>query len=269
MMTIETLIFASLFSLSLSPFALIAILALPTMEAFALIKYWRTSGGGGNTTGDSRATRNTIFDPASNLPCSDYGDDGPYFELEFTPSTGERPENEETPLNTETGSVSENTVEFEVKGPLVSLFARDSNSKKKTNERDLSKEAVHNYFKLLRPIPASGRYVQKMKFSGGGGTCAEEKSSVKSTRRNSNLQAGIEVVRKRLGKSRSTSGKVVVSPPGRIGSDRRDDSLLQQEDGIQGAILHCKRSFNASRGKFIFCFFLFFFFYYFIGSILI
>ncbi|XP_022878780.1 probable membrane-associated kinase regulator 2 isoform X1 [Olea europaea var. sylvestris] len=45
----------------------------------------------------------------------------------------------------------------------------------------------------------------------------------------------------RLTKSRSTSTAAV---------NRRDDSLLQQHDGIQGAILHCKKSFDSSYKEF-------------------
>ncbi|XP_039029015.1 probable membrane-associated kinase regulator 5 [Hibiscus syriacus] len=51
-------------------------------------------------------------------------------------------------------------------------------------------------------------------------------------------QAG---VCKQLGKCRSTSA--AFSSP----VSRRDDSLLLQHDGIQSAILHCKRSLNSSR----------------------
>ncbi|KAE8705289.1 Detected protein of unknown function [Hibiscus syriacus] len=46
---------------------------------------------------------------------------------------------------------------------------------------------------------------------------------------------------KQLGKSRSTSA--ASSSP----ISRRDDSLLLQHDGIQSAILHCKKSLNSSR----------------------
>ncbi|KAJ6418725.1 hypothetical protein OIU84_001991 [Salix udensis] len=56
--------------------------------------------------------------------------------------------------------------------------------------------------------------------------------------------AGIRVVTRHLGKSKSASATTGVSPP--IAS-RRDDSLLLQHDGIQSAILHCKKSFNSSR----------------------
>ncbi|XP_027343180.1 probable membrane-associated kinase regulator 2 [Abrus precatorius] len=64
------------------------------------------------------------------------------------------------------------------------------------------------------------------------------------------LPAGLRVVCKHLGKSRSASSSAATPTPAAaalVSSRRRDDSLLQQQDGIQGAILHCKRSFNASR----------------------
>ncbi|GMI75555.1 MEMBRANE-ASSOCIATED KINASE REGULATOR 5 [Hibiscus trionum] len=54
-------------------------------------------------------------------------------------------------------------------------------------------------------------------------------------------QTGVRGVCKQLGKSRSTSA--ASSSP----ISRRDDSLLLQHDGIQSAILHCKKSLNSSR----------------------
>ncbi|TYI84155.1 hypothetical protein E1A91_D05G344200v1 [Gossypium mustelinum] len=53
-------------------------------------------------------------------------------------------------------------------------------------------------------------------------------------------QGNLRGVCKQLGKSRSTSS---ASSP----ISRRDDSLLLQHDGIQSAILHCKKSLNSSR----------------------
>ncbi|PIM99286.1 hypothetical protein CDL12_28220 [Handroanthus impetiginosus] len=324
------------------------------MEAFSLLKYWRTSGGTtalftGDSTFSSRATTKTTATPYY----SDYGEDGPYFDLEFTltDETGAAKslENEDPSEKTETesGSLSEESsdnengddedeelkyisltnddiayqnmtlspsdelffnghlvpiepsnkspvsllksaanfrvlllklkkakssngvlekaekseanedksvsgkmfaVKFkvdEVKGPLFSLFARDNDSLKRsmqdsdtntcTDERKLTKEVMQKYLKMLKPlyVRASSRYVEKMKFSGpvnfrGGGG------------------GSVSLSCKHLGKSRSTSA-TTSAPPGMTGSNRRDDSLLQLQDGIQGAILHCKKSFNASR----------------------
>lgn len=66
------------------------------------------------------------------------------------------------------------------------------------------------------------------------------------------LPAGLRVVCKHLGKSRSASAAVaaVPSPPPPV-IRRRDDSLLQLQDGIQGAIAHCKMSLSACKGWFI------------------
>ncbi|XP_040383179.1 probable membrane-associated kinase regulator 2 [Oryza brachyantha] len=76
------------------------------------------------------------------------------------------------------------------------------------------------------------------------------------------VPAGLKQVCKRLGKSRSASSAVAAAPspspppPPSAATQhhqqqpqRRDDSLLQLQDGIQSAIAHCKRSFNASKGS--------------------
>ncbi|XP_057786967.1 probable membrane-associated kinase regulator 2 isoform X1 [Salvia miltiorrhiza] len=163
--------------------------------------------------------------------------------------------------------------------PLVNLFSRDNSSKEihgkaptkqscggggvedseansVSDERKLSKEVMNKYLKMVKPfyIRVSKRYVEKLKFPGGGGGgskgCAAALSpegNVKNSqqKQGKNLQAGLKVVRKHLGKSRSASASAAAAAP--PASDRRDDSLLQLQDGIQGAILHCKKSFNASR----------------------
>ncbi|KAL2516720.1 putative membrane-associated kinase regulator 2 [Abeliophyllum distichum] len=185
-------------------------------------------------------------------------------------------------------------VKFKVEEvPIVSLFTRDSSKgnnngggqkneveDKDSNEKKLTKETVHKYLKMVKPlyIRVSKRYGEKLKVSGhlsfpGGETkggaaptppcTAEEKggegvvevsegaalNNVKSQKQGNNLQAGLKGVLKHLGKNRSESSAPVpaTDPPANMSSSRRDDSLLQQQDGIQGAILHCKRSFNASR----------------------
>jgi hypothetical protein len=148
-----------------------------------------------------------------------------------------------------------------------------------------SKDVMQKYLQKVKPlyIRVSKRYGEKLKFSGqlslGSGqktptapplstvtqktTTADkvekEKESVEDPavavtdhkgRKQGNLPSGLRVVCKHLGKRRSASAAAVAAaPPGPVLSERRDDSLLQQHDGIQSAILHCKRSFNASRGK--------------------
>ncbi|OIW09945.1 hypothetical protein TanjilG_32094 [Lupinus angustifolius] len=141
---------------------------------------------------------------------------------------------------------------------------------------------LHKYLKMVKPlyVKVSKRYAEKVRFSGqlnmavppsataaqktvpAGAVvaekvekeedCCEGSGNVKGQKqRNLDLGAGLRVVCKHLGKSRSaaetTAATAPVTAAGVVSSRRRDDSLLQQQDGIQGAILHCKRSFNASR----------------------
>ena len=263
-----------------------------------MLNYWRTTGAA--NAGNSRPT-SPLFLPAAS-PFSDYGFDGPFFDLEFTlsnhidhhasPNSGDSSEYEqdmrEIELNLDAinqtykprssiesnhsegnpkfplsfvktagkfgvlfgkpNSSNEKTekpkkellrVKFkvdEVKGPLISLFARDCSISEDPDSDKLGKEILHKYLNILKPLYVR---VEKMKFSGAASPPPEMAKS--GFRSNSNLQAGIKVVRKHLGKSRSTS----VSPPG----NRRDDSLLEVQDGIQGAILHCKRSFHSDSGN--------------------
>ncbi|KAK6158296.1 hypothetical protein DH2020_005610 [Rehmannia glutinosa] len=162
-------------------------------------------------------------------------------------------------------------VKFKVEEvPLVSLFTRetsngkglkpniveDSDTAAAEEERKFSKEVVQKYLKMVKPfyIRVSKRYVEKLKFSGhlsgGGGSkgcapapvppCTAEKvgegSNVKTQTKqgnSSNLQAGLKVVRKHLGKSRSASAAVAAAPPGKTASNRRDDSLLQMWNHLQ------------------------------------
>lgn len=154
----------------------------------------------------------------------------------------------------------------------------DSDSTAASEEKKLTKEVVQKYIKMVKPlyVRVSKRYAERLKFSGqlnfsagaskrGGAIslpaakgeyttkAASSGGSVnthpKQASINNNLQAGLKVVRKHLGKSRSASAIVTPPQPGKTASSRRDDSLLQIHDGIQGAILHCKKSFNATRGN--------------------
>ncbi|MED6156474.1 hypothetical protein PIB30_014693 [Stylosanthes scabra] len=152
-----------------------------------------------------------------------------------------------------------------------------------SEEKRSSKEVMNKYLKMVKPlyIRVSRRYGDKLGFSGhlslssasdkptpplrdtpekkGSPSKAAAESepgenketSTKSEKQgNNNVQAGLRVVCKRLGKSRSASSAAVAAAPATsVSSKRRDDSLLQQQDGIQGAIMHCKRSFNASRSE--------------------
>ncbi|OVA16936.1 hypothetical protein BVC80_737g10 [Macleaya cordata] len=146
-----------------------------------------------------------------------------------------------------------------------------------SEEKKFSKDVVQKYLKMIKPlyVRVSKRYGEKLGFSGqlslGSGKSSgltaisttpvtsptksevdevlEPEGNVKNVKnqKQGNLPTGFRVVRKHLGKSRSASSAVAAVTPVGIQAKRRDDSLLQQQDGIQSAILHCKRSFNASR----------------------
>ncbi|XP_064998541.1 probable membrane-associated kinase regulator 2 isoform X1 [Musa acuminata AAA Group] len=137
--------------------------------------------------------------------------------------------------------------------------------------RKLPKDVLQRYISKIKPlyINISKRYGGKLRFSGplrsggawkvrpageggeaSGGEQLKEPASAAGTvagslkSQDGTIPAGLKVVCRRLRKSRSASAAVasVRSPP--LATGRRDDSLLEQQDGIQSAIAHCKRSFN-------------------------
>jgi len=137
---------------------------------------------------------------------------------------------------------------FSKQNSLRKQIANDSYDND-TSKR-FSKEMIQKYLKLIKPlyIKVSKRQSDKMRFSGelSVGSPSSSSATVPAKEKQGSFPAGIRVVSRHLGKSKSASATTGVSPP--IGS-RRDDSLLLQNDGIQSAILHCKKSFNSSRGK--------------------
>lgn len=133
-------------------------------------------------------------------------------------------------------------------------LSRVNSSRNKINQERSSKDVLQKYVKLLKPLymKVSRKYNDKTKFgdevsSNASPMSSPSASSVSSFSRKEkhvNIPAGIKVVRKHLGKSKSAPSAFGVSSP----SKRSDDSLWEQNDGIQSAILHCKKSFNG-RGK--------------------
>ncbi|KAJ1687991.1 hypothetical protein LUZ63_019381 [Rhynchospora breviuscula] len=132
--------------------------------------------------------------------------------------------------------------------PLFSLFARESglrgsNSARSTSskwvfdlgspcqdqEKRSSSLAIQKYLSKIKPfyVRVSKGFGEKLRFGPAEPT-------------------GIKLAARRLRKSRSASSAVasIRSPPSVVVPQRRDDTLLEKEDGIEGAIAHCKRSFN-------------------------
>ncbi|KAK9144879.1 hypothetical protein Sjap_004782 [Stephania japonica] len=161
------------------------------------------------------------------------------------------------------------TLKFKVEEvPIVSILTK-SNKKQSNNSSEetesVAKDALlHKYFKMIKPLyvkvskknidknstePIKISPTQDRQSSPTAKNCEETQegiSNIKSPKQG-NLQASLRVVCKHLGKSRSASSSAVAaapSPAQPFVTRRLDDSLLQQEDGIQSAILHCKKSLN-------------------------
>eukprot|EP00268_Persea_americana_P013613 TRINITY_DN16024_c0_g1_i1.p1 TRINITY_DN16024_c0_g1~~TRINITY_DN16024_c0_g1_i1.p1 ORF type:complete len:367 (+),score=61.24 TRINITY_DN16024_c0_g1_i1:522-1622(+) len=159
--------------------------------------------------------------------------------------------------------------------PIVSLFTRENSSRCSTGKpekrqaaggggvsasdaRRFAKVVMQKYLKVIKPlyVRASRRHGDKARFSGqlsptSTATIPEDAAPAPANvkgQKQGNLPAGLRVACRHLGKSRSASAAVAAMPAMTLQSQsqRRDDSLLQQQDGIQSAIAHCKKSFNAS-----------------------
>lgn len=181
---------------------------------------------------------------------------------------------EEVPIKSlftrDSSSKSNNNSKIQKRNPEEACSTNAANSA--SDEKKFSKDVMQKYLKKVKPlyIRVSKRYGEKLGFSGqlsltgnaatkagpspppSAAAKAEPATDAPPTaeknQKQGNIPTGLRIVRKHLGKSRSASSAVVAASP--VVSNRRDDSLLQQQDAIQGAILHCKRSFNSSRGKF-------------------
>ncbi|KAL5069792.1 hypothetical protein RYX36_020679 [Vicia faba] len=120
--------------------------------------------------------------------------------------------------------------------------ARSQGTEEPKTER-VSKEILQKYLKLIKPlyVKVSKRYSEKVKFPADRMTVTASPSSSPVAQKQGTFPARMRVVSKHFGKSRSSGTVVGVGSPAK----RSDDTLLQQHDGIQSAILHCKKSFNS------------------------
>ncbi|KAJ0043949.1 hypothetical protein Pint_17572 [Pistacia integerrima] len=149
------------------------------------------------------------------------------------------------------------TVKFKVEEiSNLSMFTRACSLRRTSNttndsassssSKRFSKDLIQKYLKLIKPlyVKVSKTKNEKMRFSGqlteASPTSSPATLPVHSPLKERNTSGGFRALNRHLGKSKSASA--TVSSPA-----RRDDSLLLQHDGIQSAILHCKKSFNSSR----------------------
>ncbi|MBA0636229.1 hypothetical protein Godav_022417 [Gossypium davidsonii] len=129
------------------------------------------------------------------------------------------------------------------KSPNFPIFTRESSSRKikgKTEDdsaKRLLKDLMQKYLHKIKPLSKRNSLSDKIRVSG-----ELPMSSPATVFSIEEKQENLRGVCKQLGKSRSTSS---ASSP----ISRRDDSLLLQHDGIQRAILHCKKSLNSSRAE--------------------
>ncbi|XP_059306836.1 probable membrane-associated kinase regulator 2 [Lycium ferocissimum] len=129
------------------------------------------------------------------------------------------------------------------------LHKEDKDSSINDSSKQSAKADMCKYLKLMKPLYSisSKRYTDKVRESKLSSLSIQSMSSPRnsSEEKQGNRVAVLGAVRKRLGKSRSTTSTFAgasLSP-----MRRRDDSLLEKNDGIQGAILHCKRSYSSAR----------------------
>ncbi|KAF7147645.1 hypothetical protein RHSIM_Rhsim03G0195500 [Rhododendron simsii] len=137
--------------------------------------------------------------------------------------------------------------------PIWSLLNRVNSSRtkfeKKASEEDSSKRVgkggVQRYLKLIKPLYAGDRKRcgEEVKASASADPTSSpalaRSPSKQGQRKQGSKTASLRVAYK-LGKSRSAAGGVAPVP-----GSKSDDSLVLHNDGIQGAILHCKRSYNS------------------------
>ncbi|XP_020675998.2 probable membrane-associated kinase regulator 2 isoform X1 [Dendrobium catenatum] len=132
--------------------------------------------------------------------------------------------------------------------------ASDSIKFIKEEKKLVYKDVILRYISKIKPLYVK---VSKLRFSGPLGpnkdgsaaqsAGAKKQSKGKPWSTGNSLSYRLKAVPGRLRKSRSASSAVAYVYPPPMVTPKHDDSLLQQEDGIQSAIAHCKRSFHSEK----------------------
>lgn len=109
--------------------------------------------------------------------------------------------------------------------------------------------SLPKYLKLIRPLYLMvwKRHHDKTKFTESStplASPATAPANLSPKRISDGSRIGsFKIAARRLGKSRSVSTAIGIAPQA---ERRRDDSLLERHDGIQNAVLYCKKSYNSS-----------------------
>ncbi|KAH0450630.1 hypothetical protein IEQ34_021322 [Dendrobium chrysotoxum] len=145
---------------------------------------------------------------------------------------------------------------FRLNSNSSSNSASDSIKFIKEEKKLIYKDVILRYISKIKPLYVK---VSKLRFSGPLGPNkdgsaaqsigAKKPSKGKPWSTGNSLSYRLKAVPGRLRKSRSASSAVAYVCPPPMVTPKHDDSLLQQEDGIQGAIAHCKRSFHSEKAS--------------------
>ncbi|GAB4858336.1 hypothetical protein Ancab_009811 [Ancistrocladus abbreviatus] len=175
--------------------------------------------------------------------------------LKFTPSHSSRLlSSPKTLRRTSTSSCSSSSSDESSSSTL-----EDDGSSKR-----FSKDVVQKYLNIIKPLylKVSKKSNDKEKppprtttvaalfqspASPGKASMKSPSFGVRVRDRGQRQSSRFKVSYKHLRKSRSASDAVGIAAS--FPASRKDDSLIQQNDGIEGAILHCKRSLNPSRDR--------------------
>ncbi|KAF6162130.1 hypothetical protein GIB67_008259 [Kingdonia uniflora] len=233
------------------------------MEAFSvsLLRYWRANTGTGAKISSTISER-----------VVDDEDNGPFFDMDFAPfdydtiSLSQSESAQSTPTSSFPKSPAKfrvfmfgfifsksksnkegNVISVEDEVQIGSLFTRSNSAKDTKVGKDL---VFQKYLKMIRPLSikvskTNGEKSKSRFFREFETTPVSVSSPMKETpSKIQTFPSGFRRVCKNLGKSRS--GSAIVTPVVQNQAMKRVDSVTQQEDVIQSAILHCKRSFNLS-----------------------
>ncbi|CAH8363606.1 unnamed protein product [Eruca vesicaria subsp. sativa] len=245
------------------------------MDALSFVKYWLTNNTNGNKLrreiriSESAVESSTALgDPELDL-CE--GDDS-FFELEislsdFSLKKNKTPEEKQNTFSSVSKSKVLPFLEATSKPQSPTTLLKPSQKlrafsfkksptteKKEPNSRSLNvrfriedettrcedsvSSSSKRFFDLIKPL--YNKTTKKQSINNSVSTSPASSPAAREKQRSNNITRS---VRRQLGKSRSASAAIGAMSPVK----RLDESLQVQQDGIQSAILHCKKSFHGSR----------------------
>ncbi|XP_047329339.1 membrane-associated kinase regulator 5-like [Impatiens glandulifera] len=226
------------------------------MEAFSMLKFWRISTVLGKNEDEEE---DSFFDLEFALPFYPAGKKNVDCPKQSTPTTTSFSRSPILFKNSKSKSKVKCEEEKKIQGIRTESPKRNRpNNTKCRKQRFIlgGKDMVRRYLKLIKPlllyVSVSRRRRRPRRSTGGEraklfsqmNTAAAATVALRSPapRRKSadEMMGGLGKQNYYLRKSRSASSAVgLVRDPA-----RRDDTLMEQHEGIQAAILHCKRSFT-------------------------